>query len=155
MTTTKERILELINSQGVNVSTFFSSVGLSYSNFKGKQLQSSPSADVLVKIKTKFPDANMDWILTGEGRMLKTEEPTCMANSDFLEKIISAIEGTKTEHRAIIDQNGQIIAQNGAIIKQNSDILGQNAQVISQNSALMHQNSEFVKIITKLSEKVQ
>ena len=37
MSTPKERIIELLNYKDINVSTFFPSINLSYSNFKGRQ----------------------------------------------------------------------------------------------------------------------
>lgn len=72
MTTPKERIIELLKDQEIDVSTFFPSIGLSYSNFKGKQLKSSPGADILEKIIAAIPDINIEWVITGNGDKLKT-----------------------------------------------------------------------------------
>lgn len=69
-TTIKERVLIFIKNQGYKVSKFFPEIEESYDNFKGQKLNSALSSDVLVKLRTKFPDLNMDWLLTGEGKML-------------------------------------------------------------------------------------
>ena len=80
MSTPKERIIELLNYKDINVSTFFPSINLSYSNFKGGQLKSSPSVDVLAKIKTIIPDVNIEWLVTGEGDMLQSQNSTVPNN---------------------------------------------------------------------------
>ena len=80
MSTPKERIIELLNYKDINVSTFFPSINLSYSNFKGRQLKSSPSVDVLAKIKTIIPDVNIEWLVTGEGDMLQSQNSTVPNN---------------------------------------------------------------------------
>lgn len=112
ITTIKGRIIELIENQGENISIFLPSIGLSYSNFKGKQLESSPSADILVKIKSKFSNANIDWILTGEGEMLiqpsKEEESMpeifrqILKEKDYkIEQLIADIVELKIENREL------------------------------------------------------
>lgn len=71
--TIKNRIVELIKKQGFKVSKFFPEIDESYENYKGRSLNSSPGADILGKILTKIPRANIKWLLTGEGEMLITE----------------------------------------------------------------------------------
>lgn len=88
MSTIKRRIVELIENKGLNVSTFFPSIGFSYSNFKGRQLESSPSADILVKIKTKFPEVSIDWLLTGVGQMFVSD----MAVVDNINPLVSYLK---------------------------------------------------------------
>lgn len=107
VTTIKGRIVELIENQGENISTFLPSIGLSYSNFKGKQLESSPSADILVKIKSKFPMANIDWVLTGKGEMLMN------ISSDI---VIEKIEIVKEKDARIEDLRKQL-SEKDAYIK--------------------------------------
>lgn len=118
MSTVKERIIELVESQGKTVSTFFPSIGLSYSNFKGPQLKSSPSADILAKIKATFPNANIDWLLTGEGEMLLHDSPTQEQSEVFFEKkLMEFFQRRDEQYQQILSQNSEIIRQNGEILK--------------------------------------
>jgi len=71
ISTTKKNILKYIESQGITKKDFFQSIGISESNFKGKGLHSEIGSDKLVKILTAYPDINVEWLLTGEGNMLK------------------------------------------------------------------------------------
>lgn len=118
MATTKERIILLLNNKGVTISNFFSSIGVSYSNFKGKQLESSPSADLVAKIKSNFPDVNTDWLLTGEGEMLIQDSTSSEARDDFFEKkLMNFFEKRDEQYQMILSQNSEIIRQNGEILK--------------------------------------
>lgn len=141
MATTKERIILLLNSKGVTISKFFSSIGVSYSNFKGKQLESSPSADIVAKIKSNFPDVNTDWLLTGEGEMLVKNDGNLAQTEKFFEKISASFEELNKGQLEIVCQNGEVIKINAEIIKQNSE--------------LIRQHAEAMEVIKKLSEKLK
>lgn len=55
--------------KGVTRESFFSDLGVSYGNFKGKSKKTSVSSDVIAKISTMYPDINLNWLLTGEGQV--------------------------------------------------------------------------------------
>jgi hypothetical protein len=74
ISTIKQNILLFIENQGLKKEDFFKNVGISYSNFKGKSLNSEIASDKLVTILTMFPQLNSDWLLTGKGEMLKQRE---------------------------------------------------------------------------------
>ena len=69
----KERILQIADYKGVSKETFLSSINQTYGNYKGKSKISIPSAEVIAEIYTKYPDINIQWILTGKGSMLLKE----------------------------------------------------------------------------------
>lgn len=80
-TNIKERVLEIPVIKGVSKEKFFSDLGVTYGNFKGKAKEKSLSSDVLAKIVTSFPDINPTWLLTGEGNM--TNDSYSMKKEDF------------------------------------------------------------------------
>jgi hypothetical protein len=88
ISTIKKNILYFIENQGFKKEDFFNKIGVSYSNFKGKSLNSEISADKLVTILTMFPELNSDWLLTGKGKMLKENETIYQLNEpeDFYKK---------------------------------------------------------------------
>lgn len=67
--TLKERLLEYCQHRNVKISAFERMSGLSNGYFN--QVKKNPSQSKLSKIKTAFPDLNTEWLLTGEGQMLK------------------------------------------------------------------------------------
>ena len=73
-TNIKERIIYLIEYKREKKETFFSEVGTTSANFRGKNINSSLNSDVIERILTKYDDISADWLLTGRGEMLKIKE---------------------------------------------------------------------------------
>ena len=69
-----ERLKEFIDSQGITIASFEKVVGLSNSSFR-KALQSGNGigSDKLENILKVYPDLSSEWLLRGEGHMLRSE----------------------------------------------------------------------------------
>lgn len=65
----KERIISFINSEEISVSSFEKSTGLS--NGFVKNIGKSIGMDKLEKILNSYRNLNGEWLMTGEGSMLK------------------------------------------------------------------------------------
>lgn len=68
-TTVKQRLIAYLDYKGISKSEFGRRVGVS-SAFVSS-IRSSISKDTIQSITLKFPDLNRDWLLYGEGEMLK------------------------------------------------------------------------------------
>lgn len=81
-TNIKERVLQIAKDKGLSYEFFFSDLGLSYSNFKGKQRNTSLQSDSIDKIISKYADVDLHWLITGERKYItnevlnKVSEPT-------------------------------------------------------------------------------
>lgn len=69
----KERILQLADFLQIPRSKFCVEIGSTYGNFTGKSKFTPINSDVLGYISAKYPDISAEWLLTGEGEMLKKE----------------------------------------------------------------------------------
>jgi len=69
--TVKERINEFIKFKKISSRAFESRCGLS--NGYLRQLRNSPTVDKLEIILSAFPEINRDWLMSGEGDMLRRE----------------------------------------------------------------------------------
>lgn len=69
----KERILYFTDIKGFSKELFFKELGVTYGNFKGKAKEQALSSDVLEIIISKYPEINIEWLLTGKGEMLKNK----------------------------------------------------------------------------------
>lgn len=67
--TVKDRILQFCNAVGVRPGRFERECGLS--NGYLSKLRNEPSRDKIGIIASTYPNLNIDWLLTGEGNMLK------------------------------------------------------------------------------------
>ena len=74
ISTIKDRILTFLEVEGIRKADFYTSTGLSDSNFKGKNRLSQPGGDMIVKILTTYPNISADWLIMGKGDMLRSKE---------------------------------------------------------------------------------
>jgi transcriptional regulator with XRE-family HTH domain len=70
-----ERIKLLMKHLGLNKNSFSSEIGMSSNVTIGRILNENrtPNKATLLKIVNRFPQVNYDWLLTGQGEMLKTK----------------------------------------------------------------------------------
>lgn len=69
--TIKGRILTFLKEQGISREDFYRNTELSASNFKGVALKSELGGDKIAKILTTYKELSPEWLLIGEGSMLK------------------------------------------------------------------------------------
>ena len=68
--TVKQRLLEFLRYKNISQAKFTQQLGLS--NGYVNNIRKGISNDVLLNIAKHFPELNRDWLLFGEGEMLKT-----------------------------------------------------------------------------------
>lgn len=73
MSNIKERVLQIAEAKGIPKVEFFQTLGISYANFKGAQKKSALGSDAISVILNHFSDINPEWLLLGEGFMIKDE----------------------------------------------------------------------------------
>lgn len=78
-----DRIKQFIDSEGIAVSAFEKSIGMSNASF-GKSLRSGGAigTDKLENILNVYPKLSPNWLLTGEGAMLKDENVPAKVSYD-------------------------------------------------------------------------
>ena len=83
MQTLREQRKERLQVFGYSMNAFANSVGIQPSNLSkmldGKQ---KITRRTMEKIKARFPDLNFDWLLTGEGEMLREDAPRPIAQQN-------------------------------------------------------------------------
>lgn len=73
-TTLKDRCLYLAEKKGFTREGFCQEIGMSYASFKGKAKNTTINSAAIEKILTIIPDVNLNWLMTGEGAMLRSQE---------------------------------------------------------------------------------
>lgn len=69
------RFIKLAKHLGYSLNTF-AKKGLGYSSYEklrrlGDSVDNKPSIDILEDVNSKFPNVNLDWLITGTGTMMK------------------------------------------------------------------------------------
>jgi transcriptional regulator with XRE-family HTH domain len=73
----KERIAQIIQSEGVTAAQFAEKIGISASSLSHiLSGRNNPSLEVMMKIHKTFEDINLNWLLYGEGEMSMDPEST-------------------------------------------------------------------------------
>jgi len=87
--TIKERILQVAKYKGFTLDNFCNKIGLTYGNFKGKAKETPINSDAIVNILSIIPDINIEWLLTGEGPMLRNDDGS---NDAKLAQVVPVVE---------------------------------------------------------------
>lgn len=98
----KERILQFIDYKGFSKNKFYKETGLSNGILDKKSGLTSESIE---KIYSKYPEINIEWLLTGKGEMLRTSSQNISQNGN-----------TNVN-------NGHNVSGQGNVIKQTNDEL--------------------------------
>ena len=66
----KERILQIMNREGLKAAAFADNINVAQATLsqilRGRNM---PSMDFLLRLRQRYPDVSLDWLLTGEGIM--------------------------------------------------------------------------------------
>lgn len=79
--TVKERLIAFINYLGISKNAFENACGLSTRYVSN--ISASVSPDKLKQISLKFPELNVEWLLTGQGDMLREKFSTSTISGDI------------------------------------------------------------------------
>jgi phage repressor protein C with HTH and peptisase S24 domain len=84
----KQRILFFAGTLGISKRDFYAKIGVSRGTLESK---TGITEDVITKFFATYPEVSIEWLMTGEGEMLKNS-PSCkekkQENSDLVEKIL-------------------------------------------------------------------
>lgn len=131
--TVKDRIMEFCRTNGIRPGRFERECGLS--NAYLSKLKHEPSRDKLGKILDRYPELNKDWLLTGEGEMLR------------------AVAYPKLDSDSNLHVNDKVFSDDHAVIY-NDVIIPRDAwEVIRNQAASLRQRDEQMNRVISLLEK--
>lgn len=112
LVTTKERILHYIECKNIPKSKFYNDLGIKRGLLDSDKLKASVTDVVIAKILAIYKDLNINWLLTGEGNMLRAESekeniPVAHPSDSPTEGIplipISAMAGAFTGEQSVLE----------------------------------------------------
>ena len=91
-TNIKERVMEVAERQSITKGEFFSSIGMTSANFRGKAKDSPLNSNAIVNIITKYPDTDLHWLLFGDTHVVQEPGTKYSAdNPDDKDRLIEAL----------------------------------------------------------------
>ncbi len=72
----KDRLIKVLNHLGLTATRLADEIGVQRSGISHiLSGRNQPGYDFMVKLLTRFPDINAEWLLLGKGTLLKDKEP--------------------------------------------------------------------------------
>jgi hypothetical protein len=65
----KDRIVQLIEHLGVSKEKFYTEIGMTSANFRGKNKETPINSNAIENIFSKIPGVNLEWLIAGKGEM--------------------------------------------------------------------------------------
>lgn len=136
-----------LDISGIKKVNFFEDTRIQSSNFKGQNLKSSPGSDMLVKILTLYPSLSAEWLLRGEGDMIRESQPNTQGddNSSFYIQELN---------RKLDDKDRQIgdLREKVGLLKARIDQLEheESAIIMAENRRLNAENERLHEEVNKL-----
>ena len=105
-----ERIQLIINEYNLNETTFSEKVGIKQSTFsKGKTRNSDLKYMTIVNILTAFPEISVEWLVLGEGEMMKASS----GSGELVKSLRSQIAHLEGEVAYLREQNMLLLKEGG------------------------------------------
>lgn len=105
----KRRILQFVDFLNITREEFYKKVSLNGANFRGKSALSELSGDKIANILRCYPDLNPDWLLLGDGDILRSDCKNLTKTNNLTELTMIA---------DLARENGQLQAENAALKKE-------------------------------------
>lgn len=109
--TTKDRLKEFLSAQKVGRNKFEEQIGVSTGYMSTKS--ATITSDVIEKTISAYPDLNLEWLITGNGDMIKSspsETPMSsqkeMEYKDTIRELEAEVNQLKGENRILREQIG-------------------------------------------------
>lgn len=92
--TQKDRILEFLISRKISKNKFYSETGIANSTLDKK---SGITGDTIKKIHIAYPEINLEWLISGEGDMIKSSSVTLNNDSKSIRDLYATIMNINPE----------------------------------------------------------
>ena len=115
----KEQLLKLIKDKNLTSAKFADVIGVQASSISHiLSDRNKPSYDFILKILSRFPELNAEWLLSGKGSMYKTKEQPTLFNENNIpqnsnNEIIQIEEKIPLNIHEKIDDKSEILQSKG------------------------------------------
>ena len=105
-----DRLQEIIDYAGLNVSSFAKKIGVVDQTIRGivVQRRNKPGFDILAKILQTSTWINAEWLITGKGEMIKQETTAKTENSPSLTELIQYLREKDLKIEKLIEEKTEL-----------------------------------------------
>ena len=103
-----DRIKKLIEKQNLTATQFAGEIGVQRSAVSHLLSgRNKPSLDFMLKIKNRFPDVNLNWLLLGSGKMMEVSQKEEEIIENVQEKLFQDEVNLKLEGQGLIENEAK------------------------------------------------
>lgn len=115
-TSIKQKIRQVADLKGISYQSMYKIIEMTDGSFKGSAIKRPINSDALVKLYTKFPDINLEWLLTGKGAMIcePAQKPA------IIEDLEKELQGLKDKYYKLMEENHDLLVELRALESKNS-----------------------------------
>ncbi|WP_455584858.1 hypothetical protein [Bacteroides sp.] len=105
-----DRLQEIIDYAGLNVSSFAKKIGVVDQTIRGivVQRRNKPGFDILSKILQTFTWLDAEWLITGKGEMIKEESSVKTENNPSLTELIQYLREKDLKIEKLIEEKTEL-----------------------------------------------
>ncbi len=122
----KERLREFIMFKNISIREFERQIGVAYGFLSNMSNSTSPKN--FTKISHCYPELNIEWLMTGEGEMLRGQvqnigghHNAATMNGDITQNYAPLSEDCRID--TLLQSNQELIRQHGEIIRQQGELI--------------------------------
>lgn len=147
----KKRLLDIIKYLNMSTRSFEAECSLQRGNISNMSEDSAIGSDKLSKIHARFPEINLEWLITGQGSMLKNKDSSVISEpqaqcgrqnneTQYLKKQITEQKKELDNKQKIIENQQKIIdSQLKTIDEQNEQIRAyRTGRIVNTDGANTH-----------------
>lgn len=105
-----ERLQEIIRYEQLNVSSFARKIGVGDQTIRGivVQKRNKPGYEILAKTIQTFDWLNAEWLMTGNGEMVRKELPDANHNSPSLKELVNYLREKDLKIEKLIEEKTEL-----------------------------------------------
>lgn len=145
----KQRLLDFINHKNLSVNRFCTMCG--FSSAYVRNIQKTISQRYLKIISNAFPDLNIHWLETGEGKMLNEVIPINVQNNSVGNNSSQTIVAGRDNHVPIDEKGRQVIDAVRKMSDENIELKAENAALKAKVEMLTEQ-IEWLRTLVKQNQ---
>ncbi|HAT3998593.1 TPA: hypothetical protein I9Y90_000075 [Elizabethkingia anophelis] len=154
----KERILYLAENVEVSKQEFFKKIEITYGNFTGDKKNRPVNSDAIENILLIYPQTNPEWLLTGNGPMLKEDNSSVYSPKDnprYVGEEVSTYGKTKKTYDEAINEISQLKEENKALMQEKMALMQEKMALMQEKTEIIEERFNLKEENTTLKYKVK
>lgn len=118
-----DRLQQVIEHEGLNVASFAKKIGVGDQTIRGIVIQkrNNPGYELIYKISQTFDWLNIEWLITGEGDMIKSPKDESVLTENSTKEIINYLREKDQKIEQLIEEKAVLKYKYEQIKKNNKE----------------------------------